>query len=228
MALLALVALLPVVIVCSYVYYRDKNDREPLWALAISFFLGILSVIPAYFLEKAFLQPAASNISGMVFYCFLVVGFSEEISKYFFLRVYSYRLKAFNEPFDGIIYSVMVSMGFAAAENILYVMDGGMGVGIMRAFTAIPAHATFAVAMGYYIGLAKFKSTKMNATVYHLIGLALAVTFHGFYDFFLFTNSELGMFAGAFITLIAGIYFSFKAMRLHKNRMDEHIPPAQV
>lgn len=91
---------------------------------------------------------------------FFVVALIEEFSKYIFVRFYSQPKKYFNEPFDGIVYAVMVSMGFAAIENIAYVSQGGMGTAIVRAFTAVPAHATFAVLMGYFMGLAKFAPSK--------------------------------------------------------------------
>lgn len=74
---------------------------------------------------------------------FFVVALIEEFSKYIIVRYYNQPRKWFNEPFDGIIYAVMVSMGFAAFENILYVLQGGFEVALLRAFTAIPAHATF-------------------------------------------------------------------------------------
>ncbi len=53
------------------------------------------------------------SISYYVVFAFALVAFSEEGSKFLMLRFYAYRQTAFNEPFDGIIYSVMVSMGFA-------------------------------------------------------------------------------------------------------------------
>ena len=53
---------------------------------------------------------------------FFIVAFIEEFSKYVIVRYYNQPKKGFNEPFDGIIYAVMVSMGFAAVENIMCVL----------------------------------------------------------------------------------------------------------
>ena len=64
-------------------------------------------------------------------FSYAVVGFSEEASKFLGLRFYSYRQKSFDEPLDGIVYSVMVSMGFATLENVMYVMkyaEAGQGL----------------------------------------------------------------------------------------------------
>ena len=121
--------------------------------------------------------------------------------------------KGFNEPFDGIMYAVMVSMGFAGVENIMYVIQGGMDVALIRAFTAIPAHATFGIIMGYYMGKAKFSNNRMK---WNLIGLSLAILFHGAYDFFLFIGFIPGISIGAFISLIVGIILSKRAIKAHQ------------
>ena len=114
---------------------------------------------------------------------FFVVGLVEEFSKYVVVRYIAQRNKEFDEPFDGIVYAVMVSMGFATLENILYVYSYGYETGVLRAFTAVPAHATFAVLMGYFMGKAKFSN---RTYVFNLTGLLAATLFHGAYDFFLF------------------------------------------
>jgi RsiW-degrading membrane proteinase PrsW (M82 family) len=107
----------------------------------------------------------------------------------------------------------MVSMGFAAFENILYVFQGGFKVALLRAFTAIPAHATFGVIMGYYMGKSKFSKKKMK---WNLIGLMAAILFHGTYDFFLFINFIPGIYIGAFVSLIIGIVLSKRAIKAYQ------------
>ena len=107
----------------------------------------------------------------------------------------------------------MVSMGFAAVENMMYVIQGGMEVAMLRAFTAIPAHATFGIIMGYYMGKAKFSK---NPIKWNLIGLSLAVLFHGTYDFFLFIGFIPGISIGAFISLIVAIILSKRAIKAHQ------------
>lgn len=144
---------------------------------------------------------------------FFVVALIEEFSKYVIVRYFAQPRQAFNEPFDGIVYAVMISMGFAATENILYVLEGGTKVAILRAFTAVPAHATFGILMGYYMGKAKFGNNRIKM---NLLGLSLAVLFHGAYDFFLFINFIPGIWFGAFVSLIIGIILSKKAIKKHQ------------
>lgn len=211
------IAIAPCLAIMIYVYIKDKHEKEPFLLLAYSFLGGVASVFVAATLEQyaqGFVIGSGTSAISVAIFAFLVVGLSEELSKYFFLRIIPYRNKAFNEPFDGIVYSVMVSMGFAMIENIMYVMKHGMGTGIMRVFTAVPAHATFAIIMGYYIGLAKFNPK--NKVKYQIMGIGGAVLFHGAYDFSLMQNNVPGLrIIGAVLSLYVAIRLSKKAMRLH-------------
>ncbi|MCS7077334.1 MAG: PrsW family glutamic-type intramembrane protease [Bacteroidia bacterium] len=225
--IILIAALLPVVLINTFIYVRDKKDREPIKELVISFILGSLSIFFIFIqvilreLKLIGTWDNSQSTQDIFLHAFIEVALVEELAKYLVLRGYSYKRKAFNEPFDGIVYSVMVSMGFAGLENIFYSMQG-IGTAILRAFTAVPAHATFAVAMGYYVGLAKFNPEK--SVLYQFVGVVLAVIFHGFYDFFLMSNEQIGMAMGAFVTLIVGIVLSLKAIKRHRaiKEMDLH------
>jgi len=215
---LLVAATTPVLIVIIYIYIKDKYEKESKRVMLYSFLLGaILSIVITTILYLFFdlFLPLKNNFSVWQQFvkAFFVVGLIEEFSKYVMVRYYAQPKKGFNEPFDGIVYAVMVSMGFAAVENIFYVLEGGMNVALIRAFTAIPAHATFAVLMGYYMGKAKFSKNKVKL---NLIGLLLAVLFHGAYDFFLFINFIPGISIGAFVSLIIGIVLSRKAIKAHQ------------
>lgn len=218
--LLAL-AISPGIAIAVYVHWRDRFDKEPRHLLIISFILGVVSIIPAIFLEKTyeeishFLFSDSSGVLATALSAFMGVAFVEEFCKYFFLRIYTYRKNAFNEPFDGITYAVMVSMGFATFENILYVLQGGLGVAVLRMFLSVPAHATFAIVMGYFVGLAKFKKEEGHSIRFHLIGLFVATLFHGMFDFFLFLKSYPLLGLGAIISFSVGLILSLQAMDLH-------------
>ncbi len=217
-------AILPVVLVIIYIYTQDKHEKEPKQLLFYNFLLGaVVSVvltmlISIFVFDNILLLKDKHNIFEQFTKAFLVVAFTEEFSKYIIVRYFAQPKKDFNEPFDGIIYAVMVSMGFAATENLLYVLSGGgYEVALVRAFTAIPAHATFAVLMGYFMGKAKFANNRM---VLNLTGLLLAVIFHGLYDFFLFIDFIPGLSIGAFISLIIGVLLSRKAIKVHQKNSN--------
>jgi RsiW-degrading membrane proteinase PrsW (M82 family) len=109
------------------------------------------------------------------------------------------------------MYAVMVGMGFATLENIAYVLQNGVGTGITRMFLSVPAHATFAVLMGYHVGLAKFNPARRGW--YFLLAIIWPVIFHGTFDFFLFIGNSLLHFAGALVSFIIAIYLSRRAIR---------------
>jgi len=215
-------AVAPVLVIIIYVYIHDRYDKEPPALMIGSFLLGaVLSVIVVFALY--FLTGHLTGVTDeysiwqQFIHAFIGVALAEEFSKYIVVRYYSQPKAAFDEPYDGIIYAVMVSMGFACTENILYVLEGGSSTAIVRAFTAVPAHATFGVLMGYYMGKAKFSKSRLRL---NLTGLFLAVLFHGAYDFFLFINFIPGISIGAFISLIVGVVLSRKAMKAHQKNSN--------
>ncbi|GAL81500.1 hypothetical protein JCM19274_1727 [Algibacter lectus] len=217
MALL-LSAIAPVFLVIIYIYIKDKYEKEPKRLMLIAFLLGaVISIIITSLMYYVFdyILPLDDHTSLLQLFikAFLVVALTEEFSKYVIVRYFAQTQKAFNEPFDGIVYAVMVSMGFAATENIVYVFDSGFETAFLRAITAIPAHATFGILMGYFMGKAKFSKNKI---VLNLTGLLLAVIFHGAYDFFLFIDFIPGIWIGAFVSLFIGILLSKKAIKQHQ------------
>jgi RsiW-degrading membrane proteinase PrsW (M82 family) len=227
LTLLAL-AVAPGIAIACYIYWKDKYDREPLQNLATSFLLGVACIVPAIILEETFEPKLGFYISKYSIYyyvvkAFIIVAISEEGSKFLMLRFYAFRQKAFNDPFDGITYSVMVSMGFATFENMLYVFQSGFATGLVRMFLSVPAHASFAVIMGYHVGLAKFDPKR---SAQHMAkGLLLAIFFHGAFDFFLFLQDDPDvthyvssslLVVGALISWWFSIRLSFKSIKLQQ------------
>lgn len=216
---LLLLAVSPAIIIIFYIYFKDKFEKEPIPFLVKNFFLGatvsvLITLVFSSFASKLIPLVDELSVFEQFLKAFIVVALVEEFSKYVVLRYYSQKSKEYNEPFDGIVYAVMVSMGFAALENVLYVFQYGISTGITRAFTAVPAHATFAILMGFFMGKAKFSK---NRIVFNLMGLFCAILFHGAYDFFLFINFIPGMWLGAIFSLIIGFFLSRKAIKKHQN-----------
>ena len=159
---LLIIALAPVALILTYIYFRDKYQKEPLGQLARGFAAGVLIVIPCLIMEhllSAWFSPAGIY-SSAAWNAFVVAAFTEELWKYIALVFLFWSNRYFDERFDGIVYAVFVSLGFAAIENILYVYNHGHLTGLFRAFSAVPAHALFGIVMGLYLGLAKFHPGK--------------------------------------------------------------------
>ena len=231
-------AIAPGLAICLFIFYKDIYNREPALNLAISFILGCAAIIPAIVFENALIGNILDgSVAAVVIVSYLVIGFSEEGSKYLGLRFYSYNQKGFDEPLDGIVYSVMVSMGFATVENIKYIfVDARPGteyqLGLLRMFTAVPAHATFAIVMGYFVGKAKFNPSK--SAVILLTGLLAAMFLHGTYDFFLLLTqySYVGMERGneylafgGFVSFIISIALCRRLLRSHRNTSQQMFRP---
>ena len=169
-------ALAPTTAVMIYIYLRDRHEPEPLGLLAISFLYGGVSTMLTLLISfpvNALIFTKADDDVHLFLNAFFKVALVEEFSKFFFVRFILFYNKNFNEPYDGIVYAVMVSMGFATLENVMYVYQFGFTTGIMRMFTAVPAHATFAIIMGYFLGKAKFTHRKV---LYFSIVSLLAAT----------------------------------------------------
>lgn len=226
LSLLAL-AVAPGTAIVFYIYWKDRYDREPFKNLVICFVLGMIGILPALLIQTG-VQPILkqyfpyNTISYYSIFAFIVVALTEELCKFAALRLYAYPHKSFDEPFDGITYSVMVGMGFATLENIEYVLNYGFATGFMRMLSSVPAHGAFAVLMGYHIGLAKFD--RKNSVMHMIRGILLATFFHGAYDFFLFLQdspqvtryvSNGLLIGGAMVSYIIAISLSIRSIRLH-------------
>lgn len=214
--ILLAIALAPGVAIGIYIYLKDHHEREPIGLLLRAFLFGILSVIVTLLISSGidlFVSIDPSSLIEQAVHAFIIVALVEEFSKFIFVRGILYNSKHFNEPFDGIVYSVMVSMGFATLENVLYAFQNGMGTALMRMFTAVPAHATFAVLMGFFLGKAKFEHKK---GYYAFYALGVATLFHGAYDYCLFVSWVPGIILGALASLVVGIWLSKKAIRIHQ------------
>lgn len=216
---LIVLSLAPVLIIAGYVYFRDKYEKEPIRLLLLSLFFGALIVIPVMFVGQ-FFDGFTSIFVGLfaaAWKAFIVAAFTEELFKFLALYLLIWKSREFNDKFDGIVYAVFVSLGFAAVENVLYVLGNGYGTGIMRAVTAVPAHAIFGVTMGFYFGMAKFyvkqqQRLKQKALLYPII-------LHGIYDFILFTQIEwLTIVFLAFL-----IYLYFSGLKRIKKLSDQSI-----
>tara|TARA_B110000240_G_scaffold195520_1_gene245337 strand:- start:734 stop:1381 length:648 start_codon:yes stop_codon:yes gene_type:complete len=202
-------AIFPPLLIAYYVYQKDKYEKEPKSLIIKSFLFGCVGVIPALFLEIF----AKEMFTSLFLYVFFGIALVEEGVKYFFLKKYLFKKADFNEPMDGIVYGVMISLGFATVENIAYVLNNEgqeINVALMRMFTAIPLHAACGVILGYFVGLAKFSDNK-NILLYK--GLFLATLVHGLYNYFIFLGEG---FILSIIALAVAVYYSKKAINIHQ------------
>ncbi len=218
--LLLLIAIAPPLIAVKYIQSLDKKRAHPKKKVLKIFLLGLLITIPAVILEMMLIQIQRMlhfvGIFEYLFKSFVAIGFSEEFFKLLVVIVFVYNRREFNEFMDGIIYAIVASLGFSCMENIFYAFTGGIGVGIMRIFTALPIHIISSGILGYYIGKAKFSNSKLVETGLIYKGLLYAVLIHGFYDFLLLANPEMYLYAsiGIFLLLVFTATVLFQKIKI--------------
>ena len=199
--ILFILSALPVVLLATFIYMKDKN-KEPSKLLLKLFLGGFLSVIITLVLSLMLeifvpifrLDIEKLNLIELVFYTFINVALVEEFAKWIITYNFSYNDNNLDEVYDMIVYSVFVALGFAFVENVLYVFEGGIGTGILRALLAVPGHACDGAIMGYYLGLAKLSEINKNNKLKKknmLFSILIPTIMHGIYDYCLFTENFL-------------------------------------
>jgi len=213
-ALQIAMAILPGLLIIWFIYREDLYEKENWLPLVLSFMLGVAVTYPVMKMQELFYDMGWKDDGSLwntLFSAFILVAFTEELVKYVALLLYPYRSRFFNEPLDGIVYATFIGMGFATLENVLYAYRYDMATTLVRALTAVPAHATFAALMGYYIGKAKFDLPRRRS---HLIkGLIMAITLHGLYDFFVLQNIDDGLMILSIVILTASILYTLELIR---------------
>lgn len=204
----------PAIALMRYTYNLDPIDKEPPGLLARLVGLGFVAAFIAGILEQAGMS-AFGLLSGLderslgfsLLSDFVVVGVIEEGCKYVLMGTYTWNNPAFNCRYDGVVYAVYTSLGFAAMENIQYGFTYGTGVLMGRAIMAIPAHMGFAVLFGILYGEAKslaVRGHRAGSVVCIALGYALSVLLHGLYD----STATLADYGneGIFLVVVVVIY----------------------
>lgn len=184
-------AVIPAVVLLVKVYKVDHLDKESprlLWNLVVR---GVIATVFAMLTEwigefvlSSFVQEQTVLYNFLLY--FIVVAVSEEGFKYLLMKQRTWKDPEFNFQFDGVVYAVFVSLGFALWENISYVLMYGFGTALIRAVTAVPGHACFGVFMGAWYGLAKkYESYGMpsQSKACRVVALLSSIVLHGCYDF---------------------------------------------
>ena len=203
-----ILAIIPVYLIGKY-YYNKDTIKEPLKLLRklflagilASFFVIYLSIILILFFPNYLDTDSITNKINLLAYCFIFVAFIEEITKYFMIYLIGYKNKEFDQAYDIILYSVIVGLGFACSENIIYIFsETDLVTTILRGITAVPAHACFQTIMGYF--LYKYKISKQKK--YLWLSIVIPTLIHGIYDYIVLSSSKATFIY--FILLLAIIF----------------------
>ncbi len=198
LSVLIVIAILPIALICLYVYSKDHN-KEPMKLLLKLFCLGILSCIIVLLISilKDLLSPKDiedMTLIEIIVYSFITISLVEEFFKWIMVYNFGYKSKQFDQVYDIVVYSVFVSLGFAFLENLLYILNyHSIKIGIFRALSAVPAHACDAIFMGHYLSIAriyKYKNKELSKKNI-ILSILIPTILHGTYDFCLFSNYQI-------------------------------------
>ena len=214
MQILLMMAVVPAAILLWYVYRMDPVEKEPTALLGRLLLAGMLSTVPAMVIEPVatalvFGDATPSTLAEVAFDNFVIVALTEECCKYLALCRHTWHDSYdFDYVFDGIVYAVFVGLGFAIAENVLYVFEYGPSTAVVRAFTAIPGHCVFAVFMGLFYGHARLAARRgrhVTQAAASLCAVAVPVLCHGTYDTLasLGTDESALLFMGFLVLMVA-------------------------
>lgn len=239
--ILGVLALLPAAALMFYIYKMDRAEKEPAGLLIGIFFLGVLSIVPTFVfeivlgngLDSIFFpgvsqpDPESLSIAGQHGYQlinnFICIALVEEFFKWLFCFLLTHKNKNFNSLFDGVIYMAVAALGFAAAENLLYVFQNGMATALLRMITAVPGHFFDGVIMGYFYSrwalekradnlekhlaaqrIIPAGSDNFKPAKYLILSIAVPTIAHGFYDFSL--SMGLWVYLIAFFIFLIALY----------------------
>lgn len=146
-------------------------------------------------------------------YALTVIGLLEELVKFVPFWLVGMRLRAFDEPIDGIIYASFVALGFATAENFSYSssMDGWPAIAPAVATPIV--HCLFASVWGYTCSRARMSGKPLLRAAF--VGLVIAAAAHGLYDFAAILGGDGVALLPLFIVLVIWMWRMVLIKRLH-------------
>lgn len=222
-------AVIPAIFLVIQINRADRLEKEPIRLIIALVIWGAVSTLLAAFSEEigililTALFPENSLIYNLILN-FVVVGCSEEGFKYLLLKKKTWKSPEFNCQFDGVVYAVCISLGFALWENIGYVGQYGIGTALVRAVTAVPGHGCFGVFMGAFYGMARryenFGESGKSRSCRRL-AILVPVLLHGTYDYIATVEEDLlGL---AFLVFVGAMFFAASRMVRKLSRSDRFI-----
>jgi len=207
--LLTLLALLPAGLLMYLIVWMDRNEREPLGLVLKTMMLGALGFIPAVLVESAWEWipwPPWGDIPTALWDSFVKIAPIEELAKMAPVFLLAWGHPQFNEENDGIVYAGASALGFAAVENVFYVLSRGWGIGLARAVTSLPLHGFTGVVMGYFLGRARFAGRQACRLIFW--GFLWAYLAHAVYDTLVLSQNLLVLLMLPMVAAIAVIGWS--------------------
>lgn len=209
----------PGLAILSYFYLKDQYEMEPLYMVVRTFIFGALLVFPIMFIE--YVLETENVFPSSFLQAFFASSLLEEFFKWFIFYFTIYSHFHFDEHYDGIVYGVSISLGFATLENILYLIANGVEFAFGRAIFPVPSHALFGVIMGYYLGKSKFSNDRLKKR-WLFYSLVIPFLLHGTYNYILLSNEDWKFWVTPFMVFLwwFGLHKAKKARMVYKQNIE--------
>ncbi len=169
---IALISLIPSIGICIFVYFRDKKEKEPLWLLCSLFAVSAAVYVPVYYLGNKLINgligaafkgsryfdarqgvvwrdSVSQNVHNVL--CAVIgVALLEELARWLILYFFTGKSRHFNCTFDGVVYSIMVSMGALVARNVRFAFETTWDQFLLRFVHSFPWYLLFGIVMGVF------------------------------------------------------------------------------
>jgi protease PrsW len=210
-----LAGIAPGISLLCYFYLKDRYEPEPIFLVIRTFILGAILVFPTAFIE--YILETENIVNSSFERAFFSYGLLEELFKWFILLLTIYRSEEFDNPFDGIVYGTSVALGFATAENILYLKANGLEYAFNRAALPVTSHSLFGILMGFYLSKAKF-GTGIR-WIFMTGSILIPSILHGIYNYILLKEESgiIGIIPFMIFLLWLGLKKMYIAENLSKN-----------
>lgn len=210
-----MITILPSVLMLSLILYSDRKSREPLPMILICILSGAFTICFSIIIDKLIVTLNIVNASmfpsqnSYSVYRIMVLAGVEEYAKLLILHLFLYKNKAYDDIFDGFVYSSIIALSFSLIETVMYVFREQTfadmtSLAILRNFTSIPLHIVCGVAMGHFVSLQKFSKSNKSKFLCLLLSLFVPTLIHTIYNVFF---SVVLMDASSILTLIIVIVF---------------------
>lgn len=212
-----------------WMYQEDRDEPEPFGLVVISFILGGIIVLVAMWMEKFSLNFISDNTTQIIVWAAM-----EEILKLIGVSFIIFGNNIVRKPIDYPMYFIATALGFAAFENVLYLIKPlstsgsivGMLTGNLRFLGSTLLHAIASSMIGSALGLSFY--LKQNRGTYFLIGITAAIVLHSVFNFFIMKGSGenfLSVFGFLWVVAIINILIFEKLKRMGVSKI---VPTVQT
>ncbi len=205
-----------------WLYQEDRDEPEPVGLISVTFIIGGVMVFLAMWLEKIVLNMVSDNTVQIILWASI-----EELLKLIGVSFIIFGNNIIRKPIDYPMYFIATALGFAAFENVLYLIKPlsinetivGMLTGNLRFLGSTLLHAISSAMIGSALGLSFYIQGKRIG--YFFIGIFCAIVLHSVFNFFIMKGSGenfLSVFGFLWVVAIINIliFEKLKRMRVEK------------